>query len=152
MRQMTGLVDEHDPCAGNGIGKFPRVGRINDAIGSAPDNQRRRRHAVNAILESAIGDRPDELAGAGLGPDELCQRINAPGGIARHIEKALRSLAVGIGEQRSPAGVWAQQHPVLDRQVIPPQSNRVDQRQPANPFGRRRRKLGGDESPEGMAD
>ena len=89
MRQVAGLVDQLDLRAGDALGELLRIGRRDDAVGLAPDDQRRRRDAVNAVLEAAVGDRPDELAGAGLRPDELRQRVDARVRIARDVEEAL---------------------------------------------------------------
>jgi hypothetical protein len=107
MRQVTGLVDEFNPRSDNGLGELLRVGRRNDAIGFAPDDQRRRRNSVDTVLKSAVGDRPDELAGTGLCPNELRERVDTLAGIARHLEKASRRFAFGIGEQRAPARLVA---------------------------------------------
>src|SRR5262245_16867104 len=87
MRQVTGVVDQPDPCAADRFGELLGISRIDDAVGFAPNDQRRCRDAVDAVLQSAVGDRPDELAGAGLRPDEFCERVNALVGIARYAEK-----------------------------------------------------------------
>jgi hypothetical protein len=59
---MSGRIDKLDPRAGNPPGKLLGIGRRNDAVRLAPDDQRRRRNAVRVLVEAAIGDRPDELA------------------------------------------------------------------------------------------
>ena len=89
----------------------------------------RRNDAVAAKLEAPIGDRPDELAGTSLRPDELGQRLDASGRITRHSEKLFRRLAIGIREQHRPALGIAQQHPVLHRQIVPPQPHGINQYQ-----------------------
>src|SRR5260370_36141943 len=67
--QMSGLVDELDPRAGNPPGELLRVDWRDDAIRLAPDDQGRCGNAVSVIPKPAVGDRPDELAGAGLRPN-----------------------------------------------------------------------------------
>jgi hypothetical protein len=65
MGKVSSPVDEFGTRSGNSPGEFLRIGQRDDAVRLAPDDQRRRCNAVDAILKSAIGDRPDELAGAG---------------------------------------------------------------------------------------
>src|SRR5208282_5813874 len=77
VRQVAGPLDQRDLRAGNALRKLLRIDRRDDAVGVAPDDQGRRRDAMDAPAQAAIGDRPDELAGAGLGPDELGQRLDA---------------------------------------------------------------------------
>ena len=132
MWQVRCLVDEFDPRSGNSLGKLLRIGRRDDAIRVAPDDERRRADAMNAALESAVRDRPDEFAGACKRPDELCQRVDARLRISRNIEEASRGFAIGIGKQRAPAHFVAKNHPVLDRIVVSPQPDRIDQNQSAD--------------------
>ena len=77
MWQVRCLVDEFDPRSGNSLGKLLRISRRDDAVRVAPDDERRRANAMNAVLESSIRDRPDKLAGASKRPVELCQRVDA---------------------------------------------------------------------------
>ena len=71
LRQVAGARDHLDPRARNLLRKLLRIDRRDDAVGVAPDDQRRRGDAVAALAKAAVGDRPDEFAGAGLRPDEL---------------------------------------------------------------------------------
>ena len=123
------------------LGKLLRINRRDDAIGLAPDDQRRRGDAVAALGKAAVGDRPDELAGAGLRPDELRLGLDAFRGVGRHIEEALRHLAVGIGEQPRTARLGGKDHPVLHRMIVKPQADRIDQRQAADRLRRWRRRF-----------
>ena len=47
---MSGLVDRLDLGAGDALGELLRIGRRNDAVGLAPDDQGRRGDAVDAML------------------------------------------------------------------------------------------------------
>ena len=49
VRQVSGLVDQLDPRAGNPLRELLRIGRRDDAVRLAPDDQRRRRNAVRAL-------------------------------------------------------------------------------------------------------
>ena len=99
---MPGVIDQVDPRTGNSLGKFVRILWRDDAVRLAPYDQRRRGDAVNAIFEPAVGNRPDELTGAGLCPDELRERVDALRGIARNTTKR-RAAALGIGESKGRA-------------------------------------------------
>src|SRR3954464_59390 len=59
MRQVRGLVDQLNARAGNRFGEVLRIGRRDDAVLLAPDDQRRCRNTMNAMLQAAIRDRPD---------------------------------------------------------------------------------------------
>src|SRR6516165_930885 len=131
VRQVSGAIDQLDPRACNTLREFLRVSHIDDAVDLAPDDQGRRGNPVHAVLETAVGNRPDELPGASLRPDRLRERVDPLRRIVRYAEEALRRVALGIGEQRSPALGLGEQHPVLHRQVVAPQSDRIDQHQPA---------------------
>src|SRR6266478_7046024 len=117
MRQVTSLLDEFDPCVGDSSSKLLSISRRDDAVGRAPDDERRRRNPVSVPAESAIGDRPDEFTRAGLRPDELRERVDALGWIARNIEETPRGLSVGVGKKRGPSDFVAEDHPVLHRGV-----------------------------------
>ncbi len=54
---------------------------------------------MDAPVQAAVGDRPDELAGAGLRPDDLRQHVDALFRIARDAEEQLCRFALGVGEQ-----------------------------------------------------
>src|SRR5712671_3422449 len=125
MWQVRCLVDEFDARSGNSLGKLLGVSRRDDAVRVAPDDERRRANAMNAVLESSIRDRPDKLAGASKRPVELCQRVDARLRISWNLEEASRGFAIGIGKQRAPARFVAQNHPVLDRMVVSPQPDRI---------------------------
>src|SRR5262249_56855766 len=115
MRQVTGLLDELDPCVADSSSKLLSIDRRDDAVGRAPDDQRRRRNPMSVPAESAIGDRPDEFPRAGLRPDELRELVDALGRIARNIEETPRGLSVGVGKKRGAPDLVAENHPVLDR-------------------------------------
>jgi len=74
---VTGLRDHLHAGSSDSFGEFLGVTRRDDAIGVAPDDQRRRGDPMNATLEPAVGHRPNKLAGAGLRPDELRQHFDA---------------------------------------------------------------------------
>src|SRR5262245_66277359 len=63
MRQVPGSVDQFDARALDPRGEFLRVGGGDDAVRLAPHDQGRRHDAVRAVLQAAVGNRPDELAG-----------------------------------------------------------------------------------------
>src|SRR5690349_11551813 len=115
MWQVRRLVDELDPRAGNSLGELLGVSRRDNAVGVAPDDERRRADAMNAVLESSIRDRPDKFAGAGKRPVELRQRVDACLRIFWNLEEASRGFAIGISKQRASACFLAKNHPVLDR-------------------------------------
>src|SRR5262249_45782485 len=98
--QMAGGVNEFDPCVGDSSSKLLSINRRDDAVGRAPDDERRRRNPVSMLAESAVGDRPDEFTRTGLRPDELRERIDALSRIARNIEEAPRRLSVAVGQER----------------------------------------------------
>src|SRR4051812_7943314 len=135
MWQVRSVVDEFDPRSGNSFGKFLRISRRDDTVRVAPDDERRRADAMNAVLESSIRDRPDKLAGACKRPVELCQRVDARLRICWNLEEASRGFAIGIGKQRLPAHFVAKNHPVLNRMVVSPQPDWIDQEEFANQLG-----------------
>ena len=111
-----------------------RVGPRHQPVVLAPDQQRGRGDAVDALLEPLVGDRPDELAGRSHGPREARPRERrpppprraprtspwppAPSGPVEHVRRHLRG---------------AQQHPVDHRRVVAPEADRIDEDQPLHP-------------------
>ena len=115
------------------------------------------RISVGAAMRCARLAKPRSAIGQTNLPEQACAQMNCAsvstlGRIARDVEEAPRRLPFGIGKERGPARLVAEDHPVFDRQVVPPQADRIDQHHAADRLRRRRRKLGGNEGAEGMAD
>src|SRR5262249_24742658 len=98
--QVAGVVNELCPCVGDSSSKLVSINRWDDAVGRAPDDERRRRNSVSVLAESAVGDRPDEFTRTGLCPDELRERIDALSRIARNIDEAAPRLSAAVGHDR----------------------------------------------------
>src|SRR5262249_37770378 len=96
--QVAGVVDELHPGIGDSSGKLLSINRRDDAIGRAPDDERRRRNAVSVLAKSAIGDRPDEFTRTGLRPDELRERVDAFGGVAWNNRNGAAPLPGRVGK------------------------------------------------------
>src|SRR4051794_28487654 len=99
MRQGGSLFDELDARPRKFLCKLLRIYRRNNAICLTPEDECRGANAVYAVLESAIRDRPNELAGASERPVELCQRVHARFMIAWNLEEASGGFAIRIGKQ-----------------------------------------------------
>src|SRR2546422_9066937 len=62
VRHVAGAVDRLHARAGDPPGELVGVDRRHEAVLLAPDQERRRGDAMDALLEALVGDRPDELA------------------------------------------------------------------------------------------
>src|SRR5580698_3995378 len=148
--QVTGLRDHLHAGSSDSFGEFLGVTRRDDAIGVAPDDQRRRGDPMNATLEPAVGHRPNKLAGAGLRPDELRQHFDALARIDRDGKELLCGFTLWVGEQRGPALSIAEHHPVFDRKIVAPEPDWIDQRQFADRLRRRGRQFGRNQTTKRM--
>src|SRR5262249_11598543 len=104
---VAGVVNEFDPCVGDSSSKLLSINRRDDAVGRAPDDERRRRNPVSVLAEAAVGDRPDEFTRTGLRPDELRERIDARSRIARNTAEAARGLSVPLAQNPRPPPPFA---------------------------------------------
>src|SRR5580700_7033141 len=99
MRHMPGAIQHRNPRMGDALSEFARIRRRNNAVGFAPDDQRRRRNTVDVFFQTLVGQRPDEFSGAGLRPDEADLGVDALRGVAWQLKEFFGVLALGIGEQ-----------------------------------------------------
>src|SRR5215218_6828205 len=120
MRQGSSVVDELDARSRNSFGKLLRIYRRNNTIRLTPEDERRGANAVYAVLESAIGDRPNKLAGASERPVELCQRVDARFRIAWNLEESSGGFAIRIGKQCGSTHFVAKNHPIFYWMVVAP--------------------------------
>src|SRR5581483_1771641 len=152
VRQVAGAVDQGDPGARDPLREVVGVGRRDEAVLLPPDDQRGGADAVDVLLEPAVGDRPDELPGAGLRPGKADLRVDSLVGIVGQAEEALGRLALGVREQQPPQLLWRDDHRVPHRPLVPPQTERGDERQLADALGQRGGDLAGEHPAEGVAD
>src|SRR5215470_5428204 len=127
-----------------------RVHRRHDAVLGAPDEERGRLHAVDALLEPFVGNGPDEFAGGAHGPRESHLRVDPRRLVVGLGEKHARGRSPGIAEDVSGHLVRAQHHPVGDGGIVAPETDGIDEHELARPARIGGGELAGDHRPEGM--
>jgi len=127
MRQVAGAVDQLDVGARDPLRELVGVRRCDHLIRIPPDDQRRRGYPVDAFLETLVRERPNEFPGACLRPDKAGLRLDAVLRIGGKHEEPLRRNPGGVGKERRAALVLREDHPVLDRHIVQPEAERVDQ-------------------------
>src|SRR5205814_429385 len=75
VRHVPGAVHGLHARSGDSPRELVGVDRRHQAVLLAPHEQRRRRDAVGALLQSLVGNRPDELAGGAHRPHEAHARL-----------------------------------------------------------------------------
>ena len=106
---------------------------------------------VDALLQSLVGDRPQELSRRAHGPLEPHAGHDPGVGILRGREHPPGGLAVGVPKDVAGEVPVRQEHPVGNRRVVAPEAERVDEHQATDTSRAGRRHLAGDHAAEGVA-